>query len=239
MHSPYNLGLIESCVGCEMRGEHTFCDLSAGALQRFETIKHATIYPAGSVLFVEGQAPRGIFVVCKGRVKLSFSSTDGKTVIPRIAEAGEVLGISSSVSGRPYQVTAETLEPCLISFVKRDDFVQFVKEHSDACFRVAEQLNDKYYMACRELRLHGFSGSAEKRLAKLLLEWSIRNGESIKAEPRIILGLSPEEIGQMIGASRETVSRLFATMKKRQIVQFKGSTLVIHDKAALKALATE
>jgi CRP-like cAMP-binding protein len=43
----------------------------------------------------------------------------------------------------------------------------------------------------------------------------------------------------MIGASRETVSRLFATMKKRQIVQAKGPTLVIHDKAALKALAME
>jgi CRP-like cAMP-binding protein len=114
-----------------------------------------------------------------------------------------------------------------------------VKEHSDACFRVAEQLTDKYYMACLELRSHGFSGSAEKRLAKLLLEWSIRNGESIKAEPRIILGLSLEEIGQMIRASRETVSRLFATMKKRQVVQAKGPTLAIHDKAALKALATE
>ncbi len=222
-----------------MRGSHFFCDLSASTLQRFETIKHSTIYPAGSVLFVEDQTPRGIFVICKGRVKLSFSSADDKTFIPRIAEAGEVLGISSSVSGRPYQLAAETLDPCQISFIKRDDFVQFVKEHTDACFRVAEQLSDKYYVACRELRSHGLSYSVEKKLAKLLLEWSTKNGESMKDEPRIILGLSHGEIGQMIGASRETVNRLFATMKKRQIVQAKGSTLVIRDKAALKVLATE
>ena len=239
MHSPYDLGLIESCVGCKMRGNHIFCDLSASTLQRFETIRHSTIYPAGSVLFVEGQAPRGIFVICKGRVKLSFSSADDKTFIPRIAEAGEVLGVSSSVSGRAYQLTAETLDPCQISFVKRDDFVQFVKEHSDACFRVAEQLTDKYHVACGKLRSHGLSYSVEKKLAKLLLEWSTKNGESMKPEPRVTLGMSHEEIGQMIGVSRESVTRLFAKMKNRQVVQFKGSTLVIRDKAALKALATE
>jgi CRP/FNR family transcriptional regulator, cyclic AMP receptor protein len=238
MRSPYGFGLIESCLSCKLRGDHTFCDLSASALQQFETIKHATIYPADAVLFVEGQAPRGIFVVCKGRVKVSFSSMDGKTLILRIAEAGEVLGISSSVSGKPYQLTAETLDPCQISFVKHDDFMQFMKEHSDVCLRVAEELSNKYHSACRELRSHGLSNSAGK-LAKLLLEWSTKNGESTKAEPRVTLGLTHEEIGQMIGASRETVTRLFAKMKKRQIVQFKGSTLVIRDNAALKALATE
>jgi CRP/FNR family transcriptional regulator, cyclic AMP receptor protein len=139
-----------------------FCRVNAGF-----RIKHATIYPAGAILFVEGQAPRGIFVVCKGRVKLSFCSTDGKKIILRIAEAGEVMGISSGVSSTPYQVTAETLNPCQISFVKRDDFVQFMKDHRDVCLRVAEELSNKYHSACRELRSYGLSHSA---VAKLLLE---------------------------------------------------------------------
>jgi CRP/FNR family transcriptional regulator len=52
------------------------------------------------------------------------------------------------------------------------------------------------------------------------------------------LALTHEEIAQMIGTSRETVTRLFADLKKRQIVQAKGSTLVIRNKMALKALAT-
>jgi CRP/FNR family cyclic AMP-dependent transcriptional regulator len=77
------------------------------------------------------------------------------------------------------------------------------------------------------------SNSAAGNLAKLLLKWST------KAEPRVTLGLTPEEIAQMIGTSRETVTRLFAKMKKRQIVQAKGSTLVIRDKTGLKALATD
>ena len=61
------------------------------------------------MLFVEGQAPRGIFVLCKGRVKLSICASDGKTLILKIAEAGEVLGLSAAVSGAPYELTAETV----------------------------------------------------------------------------------------------------------------------------------
>jgi CRP/FNR family transcriptional regulator, cyclic AMP receptor protein len=235
--SPYGLDIIENCLTCKMRVDHIFCDLPAAALQSFENIKYATAYPKGAVLFVEGQSPRGIFVLCKGRVKLSICSTDGKTLILKIAEPGEVLGLSASVSGKPYELTAETVDPCQINFVKREDFQRFLRENSDACLRVAEQLSEKYNSACREIRSLGLSHSAAEKLAKLLLEWSAKNGEAAKAEPRLKLALTHEEIAQMIGTSRETVTRLFADLKKRQIVQSKGSTLLIRNKAALKAMA--
>src|ERR1700758_4800115 len=102
--SPYGLDIIESCLTCKMRADRIFCDLPTPSLQAFETIKYATAYPKGAVLFVEGQAPRGIFVLCKGRVKLSICATDGKTLILKIAEPGEVLGLSASVSGKPYEL---------------------------------------------------------------------------------------------------------------------------------------
>src|SRR5271167_2749461 len=120
--TPYGLDIIENCLSCKMRAEHSFCDLPAAALRTFETIKFATAYPKGAVLFVEGQAPRGIFVLCKGRVKLSICSSDGKTLILKIAEAGEVLGLSANVSGTPYELTAETVDECQVNFVKREDF---------------------------------------------------------------------------------------------------------------------
>jgi CRP/FNR family transcriptional regulator len=236
--SPYGLDIIENCLSCKMRAEHIFCDLPAGALHSFETIKYATAYPKGAVLFVEGQSPRGIFVLCKGRVKLSICSTDGKTLILKIAEPGEVLGLSATVSGKSYELTAETIDPCQVNFVKREDFLRFLKEHADACFRVAEQLSDKYNNACREIRSLGLSHSAAEKLAKLLLDWSSRSGESNKQEPRVRLSLTHEEIAQMIGTSRETVTRLFAELKKRQIVLARGATLVIRNKAALRSLAS-
>jgi CRP/FNR family transcriptional regulator, cyclic AMP receptor protein len=236
--SPYGLDIIESCLGCKMRADHIFCDLPNTALQAFEQMKYATAYPKGAVLFVEGQAPRGIFVLCKGRVKLSICSTDGKTLILKIAEAGEVLGLSATLSGKPYELTAETIDSCQINFVKREDFMRFLRDHSEACLRVAEQLSDKYNAACREIRSLGLSHSAAEKLAKLLLEWTNKNGEANKTEPRVKLALTHEEIAQMIGTSRETVTRLFAELKKKQVVQSKGSTLVIKNKAALKAIAT-
>jgi len=235
--SPYGLDIIESCLTCKTRTERLFCDLPGPALQAFETIKYATAYPKGAVLFVETQAPRGIFVLCKGRVKLSICATDGKTLIVKIVEPGEVLGLSATVAGKPYELTAETLDPCQVNFVKRDDFLRFLKEHSEACFKVAEQLSEKYNTACHELRSLGLSHSAGQRLAKLLLEWSSKNGEAAKQEPRLTLAITHEEIAQMIGTSRETVTRIFTDFKKRQIVQVKGSMLVIRNKEALKLIA--
>ena len=238
MGSPYGFELVENCVICKLRSDSFFCSLPKAALEAFDKIKYSASYPAGAVLFVEGQSPRGIFVLCKGRVKLSICSTDGKTLILKIAEPGEVLGLSASVSGKPYELTAETVDPCQVNFVKRDDFLRFLRENADACLRVAEQLSEKYNSACREIRALGLSHSAAEKLARLLLDWSTRNGEANKQEPRVKLALTHEEIAQMIGTSRETVTRLFADLKKRQIVQAKGSTLVIRNKAALKSLAT-
>ena len=238
MLSPYGLDIIESCLTCKMRADRIFCDLPTSSLQVFESLKYAAAYPKGAVLFVEGQAPRGIFVLCKGRVKLSICSSDGKTLILKIAEPGEVLGLSATVSGKAYELTAETIDPCQVNFVKREEFLHFVKEHSEACFKVAEQLSEKYNAACREVRALGLSHSAEEKLAKLLLEWTSKNGDALKQEPRLTLALTHEEIAQMIGTSRETVTRLFADLRKRQILATKGSTVVIRNKSALRLLAT-
>jgi len=237
MISPYGLEIIESCITCKLRDNFSFCDLPPTALQAFESIKYATAYPQKGVLFVEGQMPRGIFVLCKGRVKLSINSPSGRTDIVKLVEPGEVLGMSATISGKPYQVTAETIDPCQVNFVKRDDFLRFLKDDVEACFKVAEQLSEKYHNACKEAGSLGLSHSAAEKLAKLLLEWSAKAGDGSKAEPRLKLRLTHEEIAQMIGTSRETVTRLFAEMKKHQIVQSKGSTLVIRNTSALRDIA--
>jgi CRP/FNR family transcriptional regulator, cyclic AMP receptor protein len=235
--SPYGLDIIESCVTCKSRTERFFCNLSASALQAFEAMRFVTSYPAGSVLFVEGQAPRGISVLCKGRVKLFTCSRDGKSLILKIADPGEVLGLSATISGKPYALTAESIEPCQVNFVKREDFLRFLREHNDACFRAGRELSDNYSAACREVRSLGLSHSAAEKLGRLLLECSSRNGQADKQQPRLKLGFTHEEIAEMIGTSRETVTRLLAELKKRQIIQVKGATLLICNRAALEGLA--
>ena len=237
MTSPYGLDVVENCMSCKLRADHVFCDLPGPALEGLEKIKHTTVYPENAVLFLERQEPRGVFVICRGSVKISASTSSGKTMIVKIARAGEVLGLSAVLSGRLYEMTAVTLDPCQVNFIKRDDFLRFLKDDVQVCLRVAEQLSEKYHEVCKEVRSLGLSHSAGEKLAKLLLDWCSSNGECLKAEVRLKLRLTHEEIGQMIGTSRETVTRLLADLKRQQILNTRGSTLVIRDPAALREMA--
>jgi len=213
-----------------------FCELSAKTQTEFESISCVIPYPDGAMLFAEGQTPRGVFILRKGRVKLSICSADGKTLILRIAEPGEVLGLAGTLSGRYYEMTAETIGPCDIEYVKRESFLRFMQTHNEVCLWVAEQLSYMYNTACREIRSLGLSHSAAEKLAKLLLDWSLGTGD--RRQPgRIKLSLTHEEVAQMIGTSRETVTRLFADFKRRQFIQLNGSTLLIRNKASLEAMA--
>jgi CRP/FNR family transcriptional regulator len=173
--------------------------------------------------------------LCNGRVKLSTSSADGRTLILRISEPGEVLGLPATVTGKPYELTAEVIEPTQANFISRQDFLLFLREHGEAALRVAQQLGETYHSAIAEMRTIGLSHSAAEKLARFLLELSANQGEG-KGEVKLTLTLTHEEIAQMIGASRETVTRLFADFKKRQLLQVKGSTLIIKDKAGLESV---
>ncbi|HZR32648.1 MAG TPA: Crp/Fnr family transcriptional regulator [Terriglobales bacterium] len=233
--SPYGLPIIDSCVTCKSREDFLFCSLSRTALENLQKIKSSATYPKGAVLFVEGQNARGIFILCSGRAKLSTSAADGRSLILRIAEPGEVLGLSASVSGRPYEVTAETLGPAQANFVERNNFLHFLKENGEVALRVAQELSNNYYSAYTEIRSLGLSHTSSEKLAKLLLEWS-ENAETKGLEQRVKVTLTHEEIAQLIGSSRETVTRSFTELKKKQLIQLKGSTLVIRNRAALEKL---
>lgn len=238
MHSPYGLEVSDSCLNCKIRSEGYFCEFDADLVKSFEALKYATVFPKGAVLFVEGQSPRGVFMICSGRVKLSTCSSDGKSLITRIAEGGEVLGLGAAVSGKPYVATAETLIPCQVNFIKREDFLCFLKENGTACLRVAEHLSNNYHNAFEQVRSLGLSHSASEKLAKLMLEWCAKSGKETDKGISLKLTLTHEEISQIIGASRETVTRLLGEFKNRQIIYVKGSTLIIRDKAALVAMVS-
>jgi CRP/FNR family cyclic AMP-dependent transcriptional regulator len=239
MKTPYGLQVIESCLSCTLHRDKLFCDLPGSALQGLDAISSSATYPKGAVLFVEGQAARGIFVICHGRVKLTAGATDGKTLILRIAESGEVVGLPGTISGKPYEVTAETLEPVQANFVSRDDFLHFLRTHGEVAVRVAEILSDIYFATCREVRYLGLSGSASAKLARFVLDLAgeqVRgssNGEQLHTK----LTLTHEEIAEIIGASRETVTRMFADFKRKKLVRVAGSTLVITDKPGLEKMS--
>jgi CRP/FNR family cyclic AMP-dependent transcriptional regulator len=235
MRAPYGLNIIDNCLSCPVREEHLFCNLPLPALKKLNEIKSTAVYPKSTTLFIEGQQPRGVFVLCAGKAKLFTSSSDGKTIITKISEAGDVLGLNATISNRPYEVTAEMMEPGQANFIARDALLQFLREHGEVALRIAEQLSRNYYAAYEGIRTLGLTSSPSEKFAKLLLSWSPTSGNA--NEPaHLTLTLTHEEIAEMIGTTRETVSRLFSDFKKKQLLQLKGSTLIIRNKPALEKM---
>ena len=237
MKTPYGLQVIESCLTCPMMKDRLFCNLPPRALEGLDAISSSATYPKGAILFVEGQDPRGVFVICNGRVKLSAGSADGKSLILRIADPGEVVGLPGTISGKAYEVTAEALEPIQANFIPRDPFLQFLREHGEVALRVAEILSDIYHATYQEIRYLGLSGSAAEKLARFVLDLAVEKGETIGQSDglqRVPLTLTHEEIAQMIGSSRETVTRLFTDFKRKHLLEVHGSILIITNKAGLE-----
>jgi CRP/FNR family transcriptional regulator len=188
------------------------------------------------VLFTETQPAAGIVVVLEGEVKLSINSSDGHRLSFHIAKVGEVLGLSSALSGGAYEMTAETVHPARIAHVTRPVFLQFLTRHPEAYQTVARDMVRSYNLACGQLRMVGLSAPVPERLARLLLGWS-EPSQNPTSGSRCRLSLTHEEIGEFIGASRETVTRTLTIFKNRHLVAQHGSTLTIPSRDALESYA--
>ena len=192
------LNCVESCLNCHLRSRNFFCNLSQDSIEAFNKIKHAAVFPEHAVVLVEGQRPCGIFILCQGRAKLSTTSREGKTLIIRIAEPGEILGLHAVVTGGRYELTVETMQPCQLDYVGRDDILRFLKDHADAALHATQHLardcSDAYGVA----RTIGLSHSVSERFARFLLE-TAADGEVSNGTVRVRLAMTHEEIRKLVG----------------------------------------
>lgn len=212
------------------------CDALQQLFLRIEG-KLTSIHPRGGVLFAEGQAADGIYLLRSGRAKVSISSAEGKTVILRVEQAGALLGLNAILEDVPHNVTVESLEHCQVDFVSRSDFMKLLDRSEPAIAGVVHTLANELSDVVERVRSLLLSHSAAEKLGRLLLKWCDEQGDGENEEVRVNPGLTQEEIAQMICASRETVSRLFADLKRKQIVSTADNAIFVHDRNALESLA--
>jgi CRP/FNR family transcriptional regulator, cyclic AMP receptor protein len=236
MRTPYGLEIIESCMGCKASKEGFFCRLPTTVLRSVDVVSHHTVMPAGAVLFVEGQTPRGIFILCSGNVKLSTASKDGKVLILKQAEPGEVLGLSAVISGTNYEMTAETATPCQLNFIGRQDYMNLLQRESEVGMHAALWLSREFQGAYRDIHDLVLARSSSGKLARLLLSCAPRGAQHTE-ELHLRSAMTHEEMAQRIGSSRETVTRLLSDLKKKRLIRLEGAKLVIRDRTGLEALA--
>jgi len=201
-------------------------DLSETTANSLRAISAVARYPRGTVLHCEGHPCRGVFVVCVGRAKLSTSSSDGETIILKFSGPGETIGLPETMTGKPYEARAEVTEPSEIHFIERANFLRFLSQNGDAAVQISREMGTVCHSLMANVRELALRHSARKRLARFLLRWcaarSCRDGY-----PSAQFALTHEEIGQAIGSSRETVTRLLSDFKKNRLIHFRDSSLVI------------
>jgi CRP/FNR family transcriptional regulator, cyclic AMP receptor protein len=239
MNWPMRLvGESETAEICSEIGSHKrcfLCDLSGTPLRDFDAISLTGFYPQGARLFAEGQRAKGVFILCGCRAKLSIGSSNGRSLM-RIAEQGEILGLSATLSGSPYEDSAEMLESGKVNFIRRDHFLNFLRNNVEASLGVAQHFSHVYAAVHKQLRSLVLSDSAAEKLVRLLLSWLKKSGARTEQNIHLKLSLTHGEIAQMIGVSRETVTRLLGELRDKRIIQLKGSNLLIKSKSALEEM---
>jgi CRP/FNR family transcriptional regulator len=236
MKVPYGLEIIESCADCTRCKPGFFCAFSEVVAKAVDLSSHRSTLPPGAILFVEGQMPRGLFVLCSGKVKLSSTSREGKVLILKTAEAGEALGLSAAISGQSYEMTAETATPCHVNFVDRRSLLSLLQSHSEVGMHAAQSLSLEFQSAYRDMHDLVLARSSSGKLARLLLSFSKAQFSNTE-EARLRSIMTHEEMAQRIGSSRETVTRLLSDLKRKRLIRLDGATLVIQNRTALEALA--
>jgi CRP/FNR family cyclic AMP-dependent transcriptional regulator len=226
----------ENCAACVCARPGSFCAFSPPVLRILHQVSHKSTLPAGAILFVEGQAPRGMFILCSGRVNLSTTSREGKILILKTAEPGEALGLSSAICGSGYETTAETATPCQLNFLDREHLLDLMQTYSEVSMRAAHCLSRDFHSAYRDIHDLVLTRSSAGKLARLLLSQSPLQDRG-PGEVRISSSMTHEEMAQRIGSSRETVTRLLCDLRKKRLIHLEGPTLVIRDRDALEALA--
>ncbi len=193
-----------------------------------------SLHRRGKVLFSEGEPARGIYILRTGRAAVSITSREGRVVILRMAGAGDVLGLNSVLGNVSYDATVKTIGPCRTDFIARAELLDLLERPAGAKAMLTILSRELAELTNRTRSLL-LPQTASARLAKLLLEWSRENGTS--SVVRSDKAFTHEEMAQMICSSRETVTRLLASISRQQIIQIDSGSILIRDRAALETMA--
>jgi CRP/FNR family transcriptional regulator, cyclic AMP receptor protein len=231
-----SIAIPKDCLTCTLRQAGDFCNLPQPLMNVFNGLGHLTLYPGNATLLDEGQHPRGVYIVCSGRAKLSVEARDGKTIILKIAGDRHVLGLSAVICGGLSPITVTTIELCQIKFVERESFLRLIEHDSRAALACAAILGREVTTSFDDVHELLLARSSTQKLARLLLSWV--SGTPRNRELRVSTEFTHEEIAQMIGSSRETVTRLLSDMKRKDLIRLEGATLVIPNRVALQAITS-
>ncbi|HEX5037815.1 MAG TPA: Crp/Fnr family transcriptional regulator [bacterium] len=215
-----------------------FPDFGESAFGDFSRHLRIKVYEKGQIVFHEGSRASGLYFLLSGHVKLYKTGIDGKQQIVSIAGPGDIMGHRSLFSEGPYRVTASALGSASMGIIETEILLPLLKEHAGLTLallkRLAADLN-----AAEDLATNIAQRPVRERLARLLLMLQHSFGRRNDEEVSIEIGLSHEEIGEMIGVTRETATRLLSRFRKEGLIDIKQRQVTVLDLSGLSRAARE
>jgi CRP/FNR family transcriptional regulator len=230
----YKSEVQDDCQTCRWRTSRFFCGVSGTALRHLQRIAALEFHPAGAVLYAEAQLPKGVYILCNGRAKISTTSSRGKIIILKIAQPGEVLGLGAALAQRPHEETATLLDSCQLKFIPKRELSSYLSGNASASLKSALQVNGDCDAAREQIRRISSSISGRQKLAQLLISWNHEASFHDDSQGVVPVPYTHEEIAQMIGSTRETVTRALNRFRKERAIEVRSGTFMVKD---LKRLA--
>ncbi len=207
-----------------------FRELERSAVRGFGELTREQKFAKGAMIVTEGDPGDALFVVRSGEVKVVLIGDDGREVILNVLGVGDHFGELSLIDGRPRSAHVVATQPSSLLVLRRADFRRQVETSPQVAWGLMVELSRRLRQA------DGTIGSlvlldVPGRVAKVLLE------HATPGEPTLVKQLTHQTIAQMIGASRETVSRAMAEFQEKGLISVQRRVVTIIDRAALEARA--
>jgi len=196
---------------------------------------HEQTFASGEHLFVQGAATTSFYIIAKGRVKVTRVTLQGDEIILCIRRSGQFLCPVTTLDGGTQLGTAEALTDTSVLRVERDSLAALCQQHPELLGIVVQSCLWEVRHLVERVELLASQG-VQRRLARMLLIYIRRqvNGSSVNEVP-----LTQQDLGALIGASRESVSRALAQLQRDGLVSLSRGRVIIHDSEQLQLRAEE
>lgn len=215
----------------ELQGSSIFSGLGANELCQIAGYCDRVTLAKDEILFREGDPVIGFYIVLKGCIKAYRINEAGKEqVIHLIHPSGSFA--EPAVAGLPgYPAHTKALEPSEVILVKAAPFLEHLRVNSELALRILASLSRHLHELVSTIDSYRLR-NAEARL----LHWFLQRSGNATAPVAFELTIPKSVLASELGTRQETLSRLFATLRQKNVVKVKGKTITITDPAALKTL---
>lgn len=210
-----------------------FEEMSEEELKAILDIIRTRKYKKGAIIFAEGEPGEAVFFVKAGRVKISKLTSDGREQILHFVSEGDVFAEVCLFNDGPYPATAEIVEDAEIGFIRNPDLEETVKNNGAIAIKLIHLLNNRLKVAQSRIRDLALK-DAYARTAQLLLTLANDKGCTKTKEYTIDMDLSRQDLANMVGLTRETLTRVLSEFKKMKIININKSKIDIKNLEALR-----